>query len=90
MLLLGCRAPIYGRITLWKFLCQTTVPEQLNKVPLNLKLQKKKLNKMLLQGSWTPTKGCDHTLKISMSNHSTWTTEYCSIKSKIKKKKKIK
>ena len=41
MLLLGCRTPIYGRITLWKFLCQTTVPEQLNKVRLNLKLKKK-------------------------------------------------
>ena len=45
---------------------------------------------MLLQGSRTPIKGSDHTLKISISNHSTWTTDYSPIKSKFEKKKLIK
>ena len=40
---------------------------------------------MPLQGFKTSIQGCDHTLKISMSNHTTWTAEKCPSKSKIKK-----
>ena len=41
---------------------------------------------MLLLNCRTPISGSDHALKISMSNQSTWTTDWSPIESKIKKK----
>ena len=66
----GLKPLFRDAITLLKFLCRTIAPERLIGARLNLKLKNKKINKMLLQGL-----GVYHTLKISMSNHSTRTTD---------------
>ena len=39
---------------------------------------------MFLQVFLSSIQGCDHTLKVSMSNHSTEMTDYSPIKSKNK------